>query len=223
MVAVRTFELDVRDRVRFAEVADEVEDTLGPVSLLFNNAGVAGAADVTEMSYEIWDWVIGVNVIGVINGIQTFVPRMVDRGGDAHIVNTSSGLGLVPGSAFMYATSKFAVVGLSESLRHELGKHGIGISVLCPARVATSIVQNTVDLRPVALEDPTGRVAAQLARSHSELSSGTSPDDVGEMVLRGIRANAMHIYTDTVMAEPIRIRTQMLLEAIPAQRIGDPS
>ena len=87
--------LDVRDRDAYAALADDVETRLGPVTLLFNNAGVAGATSPARMSYETWDWVIGVNLHGVINGIQTFVPRMIERGGDGYVVNTASGAGLV--------------------------------------------------------------------------------------------------------------------------------
>jgi NAD(P)-dependent dehydrogenase (short-subunit alcohol dehydrogenase family) len=107
--------LDVRHRDAYAALADEIETRLGPVTLLFNNAGVVGATSPARMSYESWDWVIGVNLQGVYNGLQTFVPRMIERGG-GYVVNTASGAGLVAqGTGFLYATSKFAVVGLSES------------------------------------------------------------------------------------------------------------
>lgn len=131
--SVETFVLDVRDREGYARVADEAETRLGPVSILCNNAGVASGADVTHMNYEQWDWVIGINLNGVINGIQTFVPRMIERKIPAHIVNTASAAGLVgQGSNILYTTSKFAVVGLSKALRWELERFGIGVSVLCP-------------------------------------------------------------------------------------------
>lgn len=88
---VRTEVLDVRDREAFAKVADAIETDLGPVSLLFNNAGVAGSISIEKMNYAAWDWVLGVNLQGVINGIQTFLPRMIKRAVGGHIVNTSSG------------------------------------------------------------------------------------------------------------------------------------
>jgi NAD(P)-dependent dehydrogenase (short-subunit alcohol dehydrogenase family) len=143
--SVETFVLDVRDREAYARVADEVEARLGPVSILCNNAGVAASADVAHMTYELWDWVMGINLNGVINGIQTLVPRMIEHKIPAHIVNTASGAGLIAeGSGLQYATSKFAVVGLSEGLRWELERFGIGVSVLCPGPVATSIIPNTL-------------------------------------------------------------------------------
>jgi len=146
---VLAVELDVRDRDRYAQVADEVEARLGDVSLLFNNAGVAGGVPIAELGYDDWDWMLGINLHGVVNGIQTFLPRMIERGGDAHIVNTASGAGLVEaGAGVLYTTSKFAVVGMSESLRSELADRGIGVSVLCPGPVATDIVSNSVSLGP---------------------------------------------------------------------------
>ena len=108
--SVETFILDVRDREAYARVADEVEARLGPVSILCNNAGVAASADVAHMTYELWDWVMGINLKGLINGIQTLVPRMIEHKIPAHIVNTASGAGLIAeGSGLQYATSKFAV------------------------------------------------------------------------------------------------------------------
>jgi NAD(P)-dependent dehydrogenase (short-subunit alcohol dehydrogenase family) len=211
---VETVELDVRDRARYTAAADQVEQRLGPVSLLFNNAGVAGGVAAAEMTYEMWDWVLGVNVNGVVNGIQTFVPRMIDRGGDAHIVNTASGAGLVGfGSGFLYATSKFAVVGMSEALRMELPRHGIGVSVLCPGPVATGIIDNTANLRPDGEAQPSSESA--IAKSKRFLEHGTPADVVGEMVLAAIRADQLYIHTDGLSEEPIKRRTKALLDAIP--------
>jgi NAD(P)-dependent dehydrogenase (short-subunit alcohol dehydrogenase family) len=143
------FVLDVRDRGEYAAVADEVERRLGPVYLLFNNAGVKGRVPAAKLAYDMCDWVLGVNLLGVVNGIQTFVPRMIERGGDAYVVNTSSRSGLVVVSPDVtYNTAKFAVTGLSESLRHELAPYGIGVSVLCPGAVVTGIIGQL--LRPAA-------------------------------------------------------------------------
>ena len=138
---VETIVLDVRDRNSYARAADEVERKLGPVSLLFNNAGVAGGAPVHKLTYELWDWAIGINLCGVINGVQTFLPRIAERGEGGHIVNTASGAGLAAtGSGVLYCTSKFGVVGMSEALNIELASAGIGVSVLCPGPVATDII-----------------------------------------------------------------------------------
>lgn len=211
---VVTARLDVRDREAWATVADDVEARLGPVSLLFNNAGVAGATSPAKMSYEMWDWVIGVNVHGVINGVQTFVPRMIERGG-GYVVNTASGAGLVAeGSGFLYSTSKFAVVGMSESLHQELVHHRIGMSVLCPGPVATDIVANTAGLRPAG-DRPSRKVSATLEAAATTLAGGTSPDAVALMVLDAMRAGRLYIHTDDRVAGPIERRTQLLLDALP--------
>ena len=208
--------LDVRDRDAYAGVADRVEADLGPVSLLCNNAGVAGSTSVSRMSYQSWDWVIGVNLHGVYNGIQTFVPRMIERDDGGYVVNTASGAGLVGGnSGFLYATSKFGVVGLSEALHVELQRHRIGVSVLCPGPVATDIITNTADLRPTD-DVPSAAVTEALARSSKWLAAGTPPDDVGVMVLDAMRAGRLYIHTDDVMAGLIEQRTRLLLDALPS-------
>jgi NAD(P)-dependent dehydrogenase (short-subunit alcohol dehydrogenase family) len=208
--------LDVRDRDAFATVADRVESELGPVSLLFNNAGVAGATQARNMSYETWDWVIGINLQGVYNGIQTFVPRMIERGAGGYIVNTASGAGLVHASSgFLYATSKFGVVGLSEALHDELSRDHIGVSVLCPGPVATDIVRNTANLDPAG-DVPSDAVEEALARSHEWLAKGTPPDVVGRMVLDAICADRLHILTDEMIADMVAERSQRILDALPS-------
>ncbi|HTO54707.1 MAG TPA: SDR family NAD(P)-dependent oxidoreductase [Myxococcota bacterium] len=216
--AVESFVLDVRDRAGYARAADAAEARLGPVSLLFNNAGVAMAVPAEQMSYESWDFALGVNLGGVVNGLQTFVPRMVARGrelGGGHIVNTSSGAGLVaPGSGFLYHTAKYAVVGLSESLGFELAGAGIGVSVLCPGPVATRIMHHTLRMQPASAPRPAEQMVATV---DSFLNAGASPDAVGEMVLRGVRDGARYIHTDRIVEAALRARTQALLDSFPRE------
>lgn len=212
-------ELDVRDRDAYKRVADQVEATVGPVSLLINNAGVASGGATARLTYELWDWVIGVNLLGVVNGVQTFLPRILQRGEGGHIVNTASGAGLVasPGNA-MYCTSKFGVVGLSESLRDELSEAGVGVSVLCPGPVATDIISRSLATRP-ALREPDEdrrRSSERLARMSRMLEQGVSADAVGAMVLNAVRANRLYIHTDRSMAEAIAKRAKAILDAVPA-------
>ena len=210
--------LDVRDRDAYARAADAVEARFGPVTLLFNNAGVAGGVAASHMSYQSWDWVIGINVQGVYNGVQTFVPRMIAGGRGGYVVNTASGAGLVAtSSGFLYTTSKFAVVGLSEALHLELARHNIGVSVLCPGPVATKIVRNTVALNPDrAAAAPSADVASRVAATEAFLAAGTPPDAVGEMVLSAMRVGRLHIYTDDMMEPLIKRRTEQLLAALPS-------
>jgi NAD(P)-dependent dehydrogenase (short-subunit alcohol dehydrogenase family) len=214
LTVVETFNLDVRDREAYARIADEAEARLGPVSILCNNAGVAAPSRPT---YEFWDWMLGINLYGVINGIQTFMPRMIERGRGGHIVNTASGAGLVAeGSSVMYSTSKFAVVGLSESLRRELEPLGIGVSVLCPGPVATNILSNSRITQPPAGSVEEGKTwEAITERVTAYLAAGVAPDRVGEMVLAGVKANRLYIITDRIIEKFIEARMKALLDALP--------
>jgi NAD(P)-dependent dehydrogenase (short-subunit alcohol dehydrogenase family) len=217
---VETVVLDVRDREAFARAADAVEARLGPVSLLFNNAWVAAGAPAAQLDYVLWDWAMGVNLGGVINGVETFLPRMVRRGGGGHIVNTASGAGLVATSAgVLYTTAKYAVVGMAEALRIELAPLDIGVSVLCPGPVATDIVQRTHAARPLggglASEDQKRAAAVGLGAAISYLQQGVPADRVGEMVLEAVLANRLFIHTDRAVADMIVSRHQALMDALP--------
>lgn len=220
-VAVETFQLDVRDRDAYALIADAAERALGPVSLLFNNAGVAGGVPTGKLTYDLWDWSIGINLYGVINGIQTFLPRMVERGQGGHIVNTASGAGLAAtSSGVLYCTAKYGVVGLSEALNGELASAGIGVSVLCPGPVATDIVQRSADALPkdgLALTQDQARLAAERRAMMSEAlkKMGAGIDKVGEMVLGAVRENRLYIHTDRIMEGAIKARTEAILAAMP--------
>jgi NAD(P)-dependent dehydrogenase (short-subunit alcohol dehydrogenase family) len=218
LTPVETFVLDVRDRPAYARVADEAEARLGSVSILCNNAGVAGDPHVTRLTYEYWDWVIGINLNGVINGVQTFLPRMLERGGGGHIVNTASGAGLAAtSSGLLYATSKFAVVGLSESLRLALEPFKIGVSVLCPGPVNTKIISNSRDTQPsspLTVKETKTREAA-ITQANAFLAAGADPNKVGEMVLSAVKTDSLYIHTDRIMAVLIEARTKALLDAMP--------
>ena len=220
ITAVETYRLDVRDRTAYASIAEDAERALGPVSLLFNNAGVAGGAPAAKITYELWDWYTGINLDGVINGIQTFLPKMVERGEGGHIVNTASGAGLVAtGSGVLYTTTKFAVVGMAESLNLELASAGIGVSVLCPGPVATDIIKRSTALSPrgdnTLTDEQKQRSAERVAMMTEVLKQGTPTDRVGEMVLQAVRDNALYIHTDRMAEEMIKARTEALLEALP--------
>ncbi len=197
--------MDVSSRTEFARAADEAEERLGPVSLLFNNAGINLFQTIDESTYDDWDWVLSVNLHGVINGVQTFVPRMKDRGEGGHVVNTASMAsflaGPVPG---IYNTAKFAVRGLSESLRYSLAPYGIGVSALCPGLVKTHIFASD-DIRPEALAargkpvDQSFNV--QLAKVHE---AGMEPDEVAAKTLQAIRDNRFYIFTHPEFRDELR-------------------
>ena len=218
---VETYQLDVRDREAYASTAEAVERSLGPVSLLFNNAGIAGGPPAAKLTYEHWDWSIGINLYGVINGVQTFLSKMIERGVGGHIVNTASGAGLAGGgNGVLYITSKFGVVGMSEALNAELTTAGIGVSVLCPGPVATGIVQRSADAAPKTGEPLSEEQARQGAERRALMSKllqqSTSIDEVGEMVLKAVREDSLYIHTDRIMEEKIRARTKAILDAMPS-------
>ncbi|MFB7091071.1 SDR family oxidoreductase [Streptomyces sp. NPDC056296] len=213
---VRVYTLDVTDRDAYARTATAVVDDLGPVTLLFNNAGIADSTSPSRMSYGMWDHVVGVNLNGVYNGLQTFLPLMLEAGTESHIVNTSSEAGLGEfGSGFLYHASKYAVVGLSESLRAELAPRGIGVSVLCPGPVATDIVENTRRMRPGDAPAQSTKVAAILDVSHAVLKEHGAPaDTVGELVVDAVRRNLPYIATRNHSKEALTRRTAALHEAM---------
>lgn len=198
-------QLDVSSREGFARAADEAEAALGPVSLLFNNAGINLFQTIDESSYDDWDWVLGVNLHGVINGVMTFVPRMKERGQGGHVVNTASMASFLAGPApGIYNCSKFAVRGLSESLRYSLAPHGIGVSVLCPGLVKSHIYASD-EVRPDALREHAKQADTvfvdRLAHVHQ---SGMEPDEVAATVIAAIRANRFYIFSHPEFRDELR-------------------
>ncbi|MEV0800420.1 SDR family NAD(P)-dependent oxidoreductase [Kribbella sp. NPDC050281] len=223
----RSYLLDVRDRGRYPEIADAVEAELGPVSIVVNNAGVIDSVAPSRMDHTLWDYVMGVNAGGVYNGLQAFVPRMIERGLGGHIVNTASAAGLfVDGqsllykSGFLYHASKYAVVGLSESLRVELARHGIGVSVLCPGPVATDMVENTQRFRPADAPVRSATITTILAAAQKLVrDEGVQPSVVGELVVDAIIHDRPYILTAPDNAAPIRSRMEALLDAVPQEPV----
>jgi len=208
-------QVDVSDRSAMALAAEEAVSVFGKVHVLCNNAGVASTVPIDEASYEEWDWLLGVNLGGVVNGIVSFVPRIKEHGEGGHVVNTSSMAGLLalPGNGGLYSTTKFAVRGLTESLRLRLGKFNIGVSVLCPGLTRSRIVE-TAAVRPahLAAKDP----PQEPRRSGpSPLNAGMDPVEVGERVLRGMQRNDAYILTHGEFREELRERFDEILDAFP--------
>ncbi len=214
---IHSIQLDVTDRNAFENAAQEAERVFGSVHILCNNAGIYLYGPMHKATFDDWDWVLNVNLGGVINGIQTFVPRMISHGEGSHIVNTSSISGIcVAGGTGVYTTSKFAVVGLSEALRLDLELENIGVSVLCPGFV-NSRIYDCGETRPDQLSDSGYQVKPeimeQLKDVHDEI--GMDPLEVGEKVLSAIRQNKLYIFTHPEFAEEIRRRSEALLAAVP--------
>jgi NAD(P)-dependent dehydrogenase (short-subunit alcohol dehydrogenase family) len=202
---------DVADPASVEKAAAETFEVFGNVHVLCNNAGVAGGSGIDNISPETWRWVVDVNLMGVVHGISSFLPRMRARGEGGHIVNTASMAGLENGLGFSpYAASKFAVVSMSEGLASQLGPLGIGVTVLCPGFVRTQI-SGSARNRPErygpapALDpkSPGGILAAESARLQQ---LGLDPSDVAKRTLTAIRNNELYVFTHPEMRDPVKKR-----------------
>src|SRR5215510_10129926 len=142
---VASVKADVSLKAELQAAADEAIARYGDVDILVNNAGVGGGGRCGMWNDDAWNWTLGVNLMGVIWGIEIFAPRMVSQGG-GHIVSTASIAGLISYNSTPYNVSKYGVVALSEGLRYELGPHGIGVSVLCPGFIRTNIMSSRRNL-----------------------------------------------------------------------------
>jgi NADP-dependent 3-hydroxy acid dehydrogenase YdfG len=190
-VPVHPIKLDITDRAAYARAADEAEKVFGPVQLLCNTAGVSQFGPLEQATFDDWDWQLDVNLKGMINGVLTFMPRMIERGQGGHIVNTASMSAFValPRTA-IYCTTKYAVRGFSESLRIELDKFNIGVSLLCPGGVNTNIHESTLS-RPKRYAQ-TGYYwddKAMFAQLKSVIESGIDPVDLARIVRGAVERN----------------------------------
>jgi len=192
---VMPIKLDITDRAAYADAADAVEARLGPVELLFNTAGVSIFGPLQKATYEDWDWQLSVNLNGVINGIQTFVPRMIARGNGGHIVNTASMSAFVAlKGTGIYCTTKMAIRGLSECLALDLAEHRIGVSMLCPGAVNTNI-HEAVLTRPEHLRNTGyyGADPAMFAHLKRVIEVGMEPETLARYVLDGVEQDQLYI------------------------------
>ncbi len=210
--------VDVSKAEDVERLAARTLDTFGGAHLLFNNAGVAVGGLAWESSARDWEWVLGVNVWGVIHGVRVFTPIMLAQGGEAHIVNTASVAGLVnPQMMAAYNVSKHAVVSLSETLHHDLRLVGsaVGVSVLCPAFVPTGI--NASDRnRPADLANdapPTASQAALKAQLDKAVTSGKiTAAQVSAMTFDAIREERFYVITHEKMMPSIELRLQDVVQ-----------
>jgi NAD(P)-dependent dehydrogenase (short-subunit alcohol dehydrogenase family) len=214
-------ELDVTDREAFARAADEAERVFGNVHVLCNNAGMGILGSVTDARYDDWDWGLGVLLGGVVNGIQTFLPRMRAHGEGAHIVNTSSMAAVIPvPGAAIYTTAKAAVVALSESLRSDLADEPIGVSAFCPGPVKTNI-REAGRMRPEQYRD-SGYL--ELERELEERPNSPlwmDPLECGERVLAGVRREDLYIFTHREFREGAEERFRAMLASFPDEPLNE--
>jgi NAD(P)-dependent dehydrogenase (short-subunit alcohol dehydrogenase family) len=209
-------QLDVTDRAGYARAADAAEARFGRLHLLCNNAGVAVVGPTALATFADWDWVMGVNLGGTINGIVTILPRIRRHGEGGHIVNTASMSGLMPHpGATIYTTSKGAVVAMIESMRAELEPEGIICSAFCPGAVQSNIA-DSARTRPAAL------AATGYAESDRRRQQGgnffhlyRTKEEVGERVLQGILRDELYILTHSEFRQGLEERAQAVCAAVP--------
>ena len=215
-IAAHGIRLDITDREAFAEAALESERVFGPVHLLFNTAGVSIFGPMEKATYDDYDWIFGVNLGGVVNGTQSFVPRMIAHGEGGHIVNTASlGAFVANSGAGIYSASKFAVHGLSMAMRDALKDHGIGVSVLCPANIRSNIAES-VRTRPAHLSNSGFDVdEREIAALHEIYSQGMDPEELAGHVREAIGENRFYIIPYPEARPMLEAAFQQVIDALP--------
>ena len=224
---VYPIKLNVTDRDAYVKAADEVESEFGNIHVLFNNAGVGMGGTTVQSTFKDWDYGMGVNIGGVINGVMTMLPRMLEHGEEGHIVSTSSTAGLLAtGGVTIYCTAKFAVTGFMECLADELQESNIGVSVLYPGPTRTNLGQSTRENRPEHLrnEVETGfpQRQGEISRSMEDMQRVfMDPLEMGERVLRGIMHNDLFIHTHPEFTEGYISRHDAIIRAIPDEKVDE--
>lgn len=215
----RFIKLDVTDRTRFAQVAAEV----GKVHILVNNAGVSVFGPTDEASHADYDWIMGVNFGGVVNGLVSFLPGMKAHGEGGHVINVASMAAYLSGpQAGIYTASKYAVRGLTESLRYNLAPHGIGVSLMCPGLTRTNAWTSALK-RPDRFADSgfAPADAGELEQFGTAFELGMDPLEVGQKTLAGMIANKGLILTHGEFAEDFAEIYQASLDALPDEEIPE--
>jgi NAD(P)-dependent dehydrogenase (short-subunit alcohol dehydrogenase family) len=211
---------DVSDAAQVDALAKQTLRAYGAVHVVCNNAGInnVGATPTWLSTLDDWNWILGVNLLGVIHGMRTFLPIMIEQDSEAHIVNTASIAGLAPGNA-LYSVTKYGVVGLSESMQLELQQGGYKprVSLLCPGLVNTDILnseRNRPASRPNASPTASGS-AAEAARQPlaPAITQGMSPRAVGDQVVAAIREQRFYILTHPDRIRFVEQRFQALIAA----------
>ena len=220
-LTVETMQVDVTDLPAMQAAADEVERRFGRIDVLVNNAGIGLTGPVMNATPSDWDWVIDVNIKGVGNGIQAFVPKIRAHGEGGAVVNTSSMAGLMPIVAGLYSMTKAAVIGLSEALHIELLPEGISVAAYCPGPTHSNIaaaVANRPEQYGQSGYTPPPREFTEAARHQPYMSA----EEAGERVLAGIRRGDMFILTHAEFREGVADRHATIEAAFPHEPIDEP-
>jgi NAD(P)-dependent dehydrogenase (short-subunit alcohol dehydrogenase family) len=213
-LAVKT---DVSIRSDVEELARRTLEAFGKVHLLFNNAGIGAGGSPWEATWNDWEWAIGVNLWGVIHGVKIFTPLMLAQNEQCHIVNTSSGAGLVVGGmSAPYSVTKHGVVALSESLHVTLQARNalVKVSVLCPGLVRTNIVDSERN-RPADLKNPPVELSPQMRAGleyfKSAVAAAMPTGQVAEIVFEAIKNEKFYIVTEPGWMEAVKMRVDDLM------------
>lgn len=227
--------VDVTDRGSVEALADAVDRQFGGTHVLCNNAGVVARTPVLDPEETNWRWIVDVNLFGVVYCLQAFVPRMLAKGEEGHVVNTASVAGLWAGmtdasspagpgeapqrrkaaSQYGYTATKYAVVGITEALRAELAGTAIGVSVLCPNAHLTDIFYNSAENRPERFGGPAnspGRIAQQIEKGSVNAAGMKDPMEAAARVVDGIRGQHRYIITHPADRPVVAARFRQLLE-----------
>jgi NAD(P)-dependent dehydrogenase (short-subunit alcohol dehydrogenase family) len=206
--------VDVSSLASVEALRDAAVARFGAVHLLCNNAGVWLGAMMREADIKDWQYLINVNLYGVIHGVKAFLPLLVEQG-EGHIVNTASMGGLISGPPEgLYTTTKFAVMGLSEALLLEVADKGVGVSVLCPGLVDTNLITQSFAMRPDAVNS-----GIDHQQPAPDVASGISPLVVGEQVIDAVREGGFYIITHDDYRDIIKMRHDGILDALDAHAL----
>jgi NAD(P)-dependent dehydrogenase (short-subunit alcohol dehydrogenase family) len=213
---ILAIKLDITNRADYARAADAAEARFGKLHILCNNAGVAVVGPTILATYADWDWVMGVNLGGTINGIVTILPRIQKHGEGGHIVSTASMSGLLPHpGATIYGTSKGAIVSMMECMRAELEPQGIVCSAFCPGAVQSNIAEAGKTRPDNLAETGYGESDKRRAQGQQFFHLYQTKEQVGERVLRGILNDELYIMTHSEFRQGLDDRVQAILAAVP--------
>jgi NAD(P)-dependent dehydrogenase (short-subunit alcohol dehydrogenase family) len=209
--------VDVTQEQSVLDALAQCERNFGKLHIACNNAGVPmHGTRMIDVPRGDWEFVIGVNIWGVIHGIRHFVPAMLRHGEEAHIVNTASVAGFQNRRGTdqgPYSMTKYAVLSLSEALEHELQDTKVGVSVLCPGPIATNIARGARN-RPDHMGGPQIRATAEAALAERLAATGLDPKKVGERVVDAIRTKTFYAFVSAVPADVIKARHRRIEEAL---------
>ena len=217
LAQVHTIRVDVTDRAAMAAAADETVQRFGKVHVVVNNAGVGIEGPFKNVTYDDWDFGLAVNLGGVINGLQTFLPRIRAHGEGGHVVNTASLAALVPMPAnfALYVTAKAGIIALSETIRAELALENIGVSVLCPGPVKSNIRELKKNRPPQFKMSEAFQNAAEALSQRETPELWMEPVEVGALVLNAICKNELYVITHGEWRAMATARHEAILAAMP--------